>query len=46
MRAKHEALLSALSPEDQERFLTAFETIVSLADRAAGNVSGGEDDNA
>ncbi len=46
VRRRHRAVLAALAPEDQERFLGAFETIVELMDRAAGSAPAGEDDEA
>lgn len=46
IRRRQRAVLSALSPEDQDRFLGAFETIVELMDRAAGNAPRGDDDEA
>jgi DNA-binding MarR family transcriptional regulator len=46
LKRRHRAVFEALSPEDQERFLGAFETIVELMDRAAGNVASGDDDEA
>lgn len=38
MRERNRRVLEALTPEEQERFLTAFETIVALTDRAAGRI--------
>lgn len=46
MKRRHRAVFEALGPEDQERFLGAFETIVELMDRAAGSVPSGDDDDA
>lgn len=46
MRRRHQVVLEALSVDDQERFLSAFETIVDLMDRAAGNAAHGDDDDA
>ena len=43
---RHRVVFEALGPEDQERFLGAFETIVELMDRAAGSVPSGDDDEA
>ncbi len=43
---RHHTVLSALSDEDQERLLAAFETISELMDRAAANAAHGDDDDA
>ena len=44
LKRRHRAVFDALSPEDQERFLGAFETIVELMDRAAQRAPAGDDD--
>lgn len=46
MRKRHKAVLEALSHDDQERFLGAFDTILTLLERAAHNVAPGDDDEA
>lgn len=46
MSRRHHTVLSALSDEDQERMLAAFQTIVELMDRAASNAAHGDDDDA
>lgn len=46
MSRRHHTVLSALSDEDQEQLLAAFQTIVELMDRAAENATHGDDDDA
>lgn len=42
---RNRAVFDALSSDDQERFLGAFETIVELMDRAARSAPVGDDDD-
>jgi DNA-binding MarR family transcriptional regulator len=44
MLRRHRTVLAALTTTDQERMLNAFETIVELMDRAAGNAAHGDND--
>jgi DNA-binding MarR family transcriptional regulator len=46
LKRRHRAVFDALSLEDQERFLGAFETIVELMDRAAQQAPVGDEDEA
>ncbi len=46
MRRRHKALLQALAADDQDRLVGAFEVITELMDRAAGNATHGDDDDA
>lgn len=46
LRRRHRVVLEAMSPEDQERFLGALETIMELMDRTAANAAHGDDDDA